>query len=80
MGTPVTAVSLTRLGFGRDPKTISLEDTLIVGPYLRSYLLLGIFSIGFIKLSVAFSLLRNFQRARYRSMMYAIIGEYRGGR
>lgn len=75
LGVLITFASLVRLGIGRPKDAIPLENALAMGPYLWSFLLLYVVGISFIKLSVAFFLLRIIHRSYSCRFLYTMMGK-----
>ncbi|KAF2710766.1 hypothetical protein K504DRAFT_335315, partial [Pleomassaria siparia CBS 279.74] len=66
-------IALTRLGIGKHLWAVHYEDLLKIAHrqwFLTLFIILG---IGFVKLSVAFFLLRIIHRANYRRFLYVMI-------
>jgi hypothetical protein len=65
---------LVRLGFGKHLWAISPHNVISIGPLVWAFTLIVVLGICFVKLSVAFFLLRIIQLTAYRRLLYCSIG------
>lgn len=74
IGVLITSVCLANLGFGKQSWNESSNyDTSRFSSWIWVSTLLNIIGLGFVKLSIAFFLLRIFERRYCRHLLYAII-------
>ncbi|KAF2786170.1 hypothetical protein K505DRAFT_260469, partial [Melanomma pulvis-pyrius CBS 109.77] len=74
VGVFIVFLAMTRLGTGKHLWAVPMEDLLKIAHWQWYFTLLIIIGISFVKLSVAFFLLRIIHRPYYRRFLYVMIG------